>query len=302
MLNKVEITEVCPRDGFQNVKEFIPTDKKIEIAKRLMDAGFKEMEVVSFVSPKWIPQMADAAEVVEELDKYRKEKGLDVKFIGLAPNAKGVSNAVKSKVDGIVCPISVTEKHNLSNVNRTREQSFKDMEEMINTYEGLDVTVGLACTFISPFPNDPVSIDDIKRMSERAYKIGAKKVVLADTVGTASPLVVDDILSKLKGEYDFDKVSLHLHDTAGFALMNAMIGVKHGFIKYESAAGGLGGCPFAPGAAGNVATEDLLNLFKQMNIETNIDFDIVLNAVDKIKDYVEADIVSHMYPYCRNQR
>lgn len=302
MLNKVEITEVCPRDGFQNVKEFIPTDKKIEIAKRLMDAGFKEMEVVSFVSPKWIPQMADAAEVVEELDKYRKEKGLDVKFIGLAPNAKGVSNAVKSKVDGIVCPISVTEKHNLSNVNRTREQSFKDMEEMINTYEGLDVTVGLACTFISPFPNDSVSIDDIKRMSERAYKIGAKKVVLADTVGTASPLVVDDILSKLKGEYDFDKVSLHLHDTAGFALMNAMIGVKHGFIKYESAAGGLGGCPFAPGAAGNVATEDLLNLFKQMNIETNIDFDTVLNAVDKIKDYVEADIVSHMYPYCRNQR
>lgn len=302
MLNKVEITEVCPRDGFQNVKEFIPTDKKIEIAKRLMDAGFKEMEVVSFVSPKWIPQMADAVEVVEELDKYRKEKGLDVKFIGLAPNAKGVSNAVKSKVDGIVCPISVTEKHNLSNVNRTREQSFKDMEEMINTYEGLDVTVGLACTFISPFPNDPVSIDDIKRMSERAYKIGAKKVVLADTVGTASPLVVDDILSKLKGEYDFDKVSLHLHDTAGFALMNAMIGVKHGFIKYESAAGGLGGCPFAPGAAGNVATEDLLNLFKQMNIETNIDFDTVLNAVDKIKDYVEADIVSHMYPYCRNQR
>ena len=302
MLNKVEITEVCPRDGFQNVKEFIPTDKKIEIAKRLMDAGFKEMEVVSFVSPKWIPQMADAAEVVEELDKYRKEKGLDVKFIGLAPNAKGVSNAVKSKVDGIVCPISVTEKHNLSNVNRTREQSFKDMEEMINTYEGLDVTVGLACTFISPFPNDPVSIDDIKRMSERAYKIGAKKVVLADTVGAASPLVVDDILSKLKGEYDFDKVSLHLHDTAGFALMNAMIGVKHGFIKYESAAGGLGGCPFAPGAAGNVATEDLLNLFKQMNIETNIDFDTVLNAVDKIKDYVEADIVSHMYPYCRNQR
>lgn len=302
MLNKVEITEVCPRDGFQNVKEFIPTDKKIEIAKKLMDAGFKEMEVVSFVSPKWIPQMADAAEVVEELDKYRKEKGLDVKFIGLAPNAKGVSNAVKSKVDGIVCPISVTEKHNLSNVNRTREQSFKDMEEMINTYEGLDVTVGLACTFISPFPNDPVSIDDIKRMSERAYKIGAKKVVLADTVGTASPLVVDDILSKLKGEYDFNKVSLHLHDTAGFALMNAMIGVKHGFIKYESAAGGLGGCPFAPGAAGNVATEDLLNLFKQMNIETNIDFDTVLNAVDKIKDYVEADIVSHMYPYCRNQR
>ena len=302
MLNKVEITEVCPRDGFQNVKEFIPTDKKIEIAKKLMDAGFKEMEVVSFVSPKWIPQVADAAEVVEELDKYRKEKGLDVKFIGLAPNDKGVSNAVKSKVDGIVCPISVTEKHNLSNVNRTREQSFKDMEEMINTYEGLDVTVGLACTFISPFPNDPVSIDDIKRMSERAYKIGAKKVVLADTVGTASPLVVDDILSKLKGEYDFDKVSLHLHDTAGFALMNAMIGVKHGFIKYESAAGGLGGCPFAPGAAGNVATEDLLNLFKQMNIETNIDFDTVLNAVDKIKDYVEADIVSHMYPYCRNQR
>ncbi len=300
MLKHVEITEVCPRDGFQNVKDFINTEKKIEIAKTLIDAGFKEMEVVSFVSPKWIPQMADASEVVEELDKYRKDNNINIKFIGLAPNAKGISNAMKTKVDGIVCPISVTEKHNLSNVNRTIDESFQDLENIINTYDGIDVTVGLACTFISPFPNDPISIDNIKRMSERAYKIGAKKVVLADTVGTASPLIVEHILSNLKGEYDFDKVALHLHDTSGFALMNALIGIKYGFIKYESAAGGLGGCPFAPGAAGNVATEDLLNCFKEMNIETNIDFDKVLSAVDIIKENVNAKIVSHMYPYHRS--
>ena len=302
MISKVEITEVCPRDGFQNVKDFIATDKKIEIAKTLIDSGFKEMEIVSFVSPRWIPQMADAADVVNELDKYRREKNIDIKFIGLAPNAKGVENAVKTGVDGIVCPISVTEKHNLSNVNRTIDESFKDLERTIKTYEGIDVTVGLACTFISPFPDDPISVDNIKRMSERAYNIGARKVVLADTVGTASPAVVESILSQLSGEYDFDKVSLHLHDTAGFALINAMIGVKHGFVKYESSAGGLGGCPFAPGAAGNVASEDILNLFKEMGIETGVDFDKVLIAVDKIKESVNASIVSHMYPFCRNQR
>ena len=302
MINKVEITEVCPRDGFQNVKDFIDTGKKIEIAKTLIDAGFKEMEVVSFVSPKWIPQMADAAEVVYELDKYRKENNIDVKFIGLAPNAKGVANAMKTNVDGIVCPISVTEKHNISNVNRTIDESFNDIEKIFREYEGIDVTIGLACTFISPFPNDLISVDNIKRMSERAYKLGAKKVVLADTVGTASPCVVENILSSLKGEYDFDKVSLHLHDTAGFALINALIGIRHGFYKFESASGGLGSCPFAPGAARNVATEDILNLFNSIDIDTGINFDKVFEAVDKIKENVNANIVSHMYSFHRNRK
>ena len=139
-------------------------------------------------------------------------------------------------------------------------------------------------------------------MSEKAYKIGVRKIVLADTVGIASPMVVNSMLSQLSGEYDLDKVALHFHDTAGFALMNAMIGIKHGFIKYEAAAGGLGGCPFAPGAAGNVATEDMLNLFKEVGIETNVNLDMLLKGVDKIKEYVNTEIVSHMYPFCRNNK
>ena len=297
MYKNIEITEVGPRDGFQNVKEWIPTEAKIEIAKTLVDAGFSEMELVSFISPKWIPQMADAADVVKELVSYRRKTGAKITFIGLAPNPKGIDNAMKTDIDAIVCPISVSERHNKSNVNRTREESFKELEEAMVRHNGINVTVGLATTFGSPYPGEKILTEDIIRMAERAFDIGASKVVLADTVGNGDPVHIDEVLTEVKKYIDLDKCSFHLHDTMGLALANTLVGLKHGIKKYEAAVGGLGGCPFAPGAAGNVSTEDLLHMFSAMGIETEISFDKEMEAVGLVEKYVKAPIVSHMHSY-----
>ncbi len=304
MYKDIRILEVCPRDGFQNVKTFIPTDKKIEIAKSLMDAGFEEMEMTSFISPKWIPQMADSAEVVSELRKYQKENKLNTFFTVLAPNPKGVENASKCDIDGITYPISVSERHNKENVNRTREQSFKELEELIKKYDNLHFTVGLATVFGSPYLGEKIQIDDIIKMAVKAFEIGANRVVVSDTVGNGNPDFVEEVLETLKDYVDFDRLNMHLHDTFSLSLTNTLIGLKHGIKVFETAAGGLGGCPFAPGAAGNVATEDVLNLFDIMGIKTTVEYNIndLYKAIGLIKKYVDAPIVSHAYKFyeCNN--
>ena len=299
MQREVKIIEVCPRDGFQNVKTFIPTEQKIEITKKLMDCGFEEMEVVSFVSPKWIPQMADAAEVLAEIKKYRVEKGYSCKFLGLAPNARGISNAVAAGVDGVIYPISAIERHNLENVNRTREESFSDLREKIQEYGGeIEFNVGLACALGSPYgKSDPVIKEDVFRMAEYALKIGVNHITIPDTAGNASPVFVGEIFSELKKYVDYSRVNLHVHDSLGRALVNTVVALEHGITNFESAAAGLGGCPFAPGAAGNVATEDLISLFDSLHIETGIQLRNVLDAVDCIGNYVDAPIVSHTHHY-----
>lgn len=296
-MNDINIVEVCPRDGFQNVKTIINTETKIEIIKILIDAGFKEIEIASFVSPKWIPQMADAVEVIEEIDIYRKVNGISVELLGLAPNIKGVDNAMKTSIDGINYPISVSELHNKSNVNRTRAESFSELKEIIEKYKGINVNLGLATTFGSPYEGDKIIIDDIISMTEKAFNIGVRKVILSDTVGIGNPNVVDEVLEGLKRYVDLDKISLHLHDTMGMALANTLVGLRHGIKNFESSAGGLGGCPFAPGAAGNIATEDLLNMLNLMGKKTGIDLRKVLNATELISNKVDSRLASRVYSY-----
>ena len=293
----VGITEVCPRDGFQNVKTFIPTEHKIEIIKDLLAAGFRSMEVVSFVSPKWIPQMADAAEVLAEIKKHRAEKGYAAEFIALAPNPRGVRLAAEAGAEAVVYPISVIERHNLDNVNRSREQSFDELSQLIKEHAGLNFYVGLACALGSPYPDEKVDKDDLFRMASRAMEIGAKHIVVADTAGNASPTFVDEVLKDLRKFIDYRLVSFHLHNTLGLSLANTLVALKHGIRTFESAAGGLGGCPFAPGAAGNIATEDLLNMFELMGLKTGLDQSLVLKAVGRIARQVQAPIVGHAYHY-----
>jgi len=299
MYDNIRIIEVGPRDGFQNVKKFIPTEQKIEIAEALMNAGFEEMELTSFISPKWIPQMADAAEVISELRHFQKEKGLKTVFAVLAPNPKGVENASKCDIDCISYPISVSERHNKENVNRTREQSFEELAELIKEHGNLDFTVGLATSFGSPYLGEEIKTDDVVRMAVKAFDVGATSVVVADTVGNGNPDFVDKTLEALKGYVDFDKLHMHLHDTFGLSLTNTIIGLKHGIKVFESAAGGLGGCPFAPGAAGNVATEDVLNLFDLMGVKTTFEYDIkeLYRGIGLIDKYVDAPIISHAYKF-----
>ncbi|MDD5906031.1 MAG: hydroxymethylglutaryl-CoA lyase [Clostridiales bacterium] len=298
MNKNIEIIEVCPRDGFQNVKTPITTEHKLEIVKQLMDCGFQQMEVASFVSPKWLPQMADAAEVVAGAKKYRDEKNYHCKLIGLAPNSRGIDNAVAAGVDAIMVPISAIERHNRDNVNRTREDSFAELEKKIQEYSDMEFTVGLACALGSPYgPSDPVIKDELFQMVTHCQEIGVKHITIPDTVGNGTPLFVEEIFSELNKYVDYSMISLHLHDSLGRSLVNTMVALNHGITQFESAAGGLGGCPYAPGAAGNVATEDLITFFESLNIDPGIALDDVFRAVGSIAQYVDAPVVSHAYQF-----
>lgn len=289
---RAEILEVCPRDGFQNVKEFIHTKDKIEIVKKLVDAGFKRIEIGSFVSPKAIPQMADSKHVVSAAKEY--VKGKDVKLIGLVPNTRGVEDAIAAGVDQITYVISVSEKHNMSNVRRTVSESMEQYEDLIREYKwDVDFRLGLATTFGCPF-GEIISLERVSKMCSWALELGTVEILMADTVGLGNPKKVDEIMGPIVKEFGPERFIMHLHDTRGLALSNTIIAMQHGVNKFESATGGLGGCPFAPGASGNIATEDLYYMFKAIGIETNINIDKVYEAIDIMKTCVKADIKSHL--------
>ena len=288
----VEILEVCPRDGFQNIKDFIATEDKIAIIEKLIDANFKRIELGSFVSPKAIPQMADTKKIVAAAKKYAA--GKDIKFVALVPNARGVESAIEAGVDQITYVISASESHNKANVNRSVAESMEQYEALIKQYKGdIDFRLGLATTFGCPFGDD-VKIERIKKMCNWAFELGTVEILMADTVGLGNPKKVSAIMDVLVREFGSNNFVMHLHDTRGLALANTLTAMQYGITKYESAAGGLGGCPFAPGASGNSATEDLYYMLNEMGIETNIDIEKVYEAIQLIKSKVNTNIVSHI--------
>ena len=292
---RATIIEVGPRDGFQNVKDFIETEDKVEIIKKMIDGGIKKIEVTSFVHPKWIPQTKDAAQVVKEIKEYAK--GKDVELIALVPNKYGAIKAREAGVDTITYVISASMAHNKANVNRTIDESFLELEEIAGDLGGMDLRLGIATTFGCPFDED-VPVSRIIEMAERGLRMGAKSILLADTIGSADPLMVKRILSQTVKHLDPGKLVIHFHDTRGMALVNTMVALEEGITSFESAAGGLGGCPFAPGAAGNVATEDLLNMLHSMGVETGVSYSGVMDVVELIKKSVNSPIVSHMSKLC----
>jgi isopropylmalate/homocitrate/citramalate synthase len=261
----------------------------------LIDAGFKAIEATSFVSPKWVPQMSDSAKVLTELKAYKESKNSNVDLIVLAPNTKGVENAVEVGAEKILMPISVIEKHNLDNVHRTREQSFEELSNLTKRYSNVEFCIGLACALGSPYQDIPVVEEDIYFMAEKAFKVGGKGISLSDTVGNGNPEFVEKVISKLKNYVDLNKVSLHLHDTYSLAITNTLVGINNGISHFESSAAGLGGCPFAPGAAGNVATEDVLKVFEILGIKNDIKEEYLYKAIECIDKYVDVPILSRAY-------
>lgn len=292
----VEIIEVCPRDGFQNVKDFIKTEDKIEIIKKLVDVGYKKIEITSFVNPKWIPQMIDAADVVAEIKNYTKDK--DVELMGLIPNKRGATNAEATGIDWISYVVSVSEKHNMANVNRTVEQSMAEFEEIVGDKKGMKVRLGIATALGCPF-GEEIKTEKIISMAEKGLKLGADSILIADTVGLGNPVLVDRVLGEMKKYIDMDKICMHLHDTRGLSLAHTLVAMNHGVKVFESAAGGLGGCPFAPGASGNCATEDLANMLMGMRVDINLNIEELNKAIDLIKQKVNSPIVSHMNSLCK---
>lgn len=290
----VQIIEVGPRDGFQNIETFIPTSVKLEVIDTLVSAGFKKIQTTSFVHPKAIPQMRDAAEIARKVTETYK----DVAFSALVPNFHGAKAAREAGIREISCVISASESHNKANIRRTVDESFQELEKIREAFGELTIKLDVATAFGCPFEKE-VPVGQVTTMMERAYALGVDQVFLCDTIGVANPAQMERVLTAVGKAYPDKAVGLHLHDTRGMGLANALVAVQNGFTLFETAVGGLGGCPFAPGAAGNTASEDLVNMMETMGVATGIDLERLINAANLVKKTIKPELTSHMANVCQ---
>lgn len=295
-VKKVNIVEVGPRDGFQNMKTKIPTETKMKTIELLLASGIQQMELTSFVNPKYIPQMYDSKEVAEA---FVKNNPTGASLFALVPNARGAENALAAGIDTVTYVISASEDHNMNNVKRTVAESCENLNALAQSHPELNIRLDVATSFGCPFRGD-VSIDEILTVTEAGIAAGVKEIILCDTIGVANPNLVRKVASAVKEKYDIP-IGLHLHDTRGMGLACTVAGLDVGIDTFEASVGGLGGCPFAPGAAGNTATEDLLNMLMMMDIETGVDFDKYMEAVKYVRDNIQNVLTGRMINVCYNQ-
>ena len=281
-IKKVKITEVGPRDGFQSEKTILKTEDKIDVINHLIDAGYQRIEVSSFVSPKAIPQLADAETILNKVKRNSKST-----LAALVPNAKGALRAVEAKLDEIVVFLSASESHNKKNVNRTVKESLQGFKEIadIAGKNNIPVQGDIATAFGCPFEGN-VSSKKLVDISKEYKLMGFKGVTLGDTTGMATPPVVTNAINAIRDNVPDFEITLHFHNTRGVGLANVMTGLNQGISDYESCFGGMGGCPFAPNATGNICSEDLIYLLHEMGIETGIDLDQLINIAKKVESLV----------------
>lgn len=285
---KVKVREVVLRDGIQNIKEFIPTATKVEILNKLVDCGFEIIEVTSFVHPKWVPQLRDAEEVVRQAQKSDKTQ-----YVALVPNAKGVERAIKcGGLDGVGITMAVSESHNLKNVGMSRKDSMKQVKLAFDlaTEAGLEFVGGTSVAFGCPMEG-MVPFKELLWVVENYVDIGVKTVRLGDTTGMANPRQVGEYMEKLTTQFPEIEFNLHLHDTRGMGLANVLAGLQAGVTFIDGAIGGLGGCPYAPAATGNIDTIEIVHMLHQMGIETGID----LNRLIEVGRFVESVMGRQLY-------
>jgi hydroxymethylglutaryl-CoA lyase len=265
----VSVREVAPRDGLQN-EEPIPTDNKVRLIDALSRTGVKRIEAVSFVHPKAIPQMADADEVWA-----RAWHNPDVRYSALIPNTRGAERAIKAGFREIEVVVSASDTHNRRNLNRSTEDSLDDIAGLIPLVHdaGATLEVIVATSFGCPFEGD-IAPDRVASIVERVRADGADRVAFGDTTGMATPRRVRDLLSAVRPEL------LHFHNTRGTGLANVLTALELGVTEFDASVGGIGGCPYAPGASGNIATEELVHMLEDMGIDTGIDLDELIRVAE----------------------
>jgi len=278
----VNVTEVGPRDGFQMEKQFIPTDVKIELVNALARCGIRRMEVTSFVSPKAIPQMQDGAQVIAGVDR-----SLGINLAALVPNPKGAENAVKAGVDEMVIFLSASESHNRSNVNRTIDESLDGFKTVMEVAKVAKISLrgAIAVSFGCPFEGN-VPPERVKKIVDRLLELGVNGITLGDTTGMATPVVVSALCEAILKSYPKLDLALHFHNTRGIGLVNVYHALQMGLTNFESSLAGLGGCPFAPDATGNICTEDLVYMLHELNIETGIDLRALLGVARRAEQVI----------------
>lgn len=285
---KINVMEVGPRDGFQNLKQILPTEKKLEIIDGVIEAGIKEVEIASFVSPKAVPQMADARELAARC----VEKHPEVKFWALVPNLRGAQTAWESGIRNVVYIISLSETHNQKNVRRSHEESFADLARLMEACPGLNICVGIPTVFGCPFEGIPEP-ERAAAFVRRIWDMGIRTVNLADTIGIADPRQVRELVRAVRDALPECDIQIHIHDTRNMGMVNTLAAIECGVVNVQSTLGGLGGCPFAPGASGNTATEDLVFMLNRMGYDTGVDFDKLLAVSKYQRSFVEGIYSGH---------
>ncbi|WJQ01717.1 hydroxymethylglutaryl-CoA lyase [Geobacillus stearothermophilus] len=279
---KVTIKEVGPRDGLQNEATPIATADKIAWINLLSETGLSYIEVTSFVHPKWIPQLADAVEVAAGI---RRKAG--VTYAALVPNEKGLERALGAGVDEVGVFMSASETHNQKNINKTIAATFPVLEAAVKTAKQAGKTVrGYVSTVFGCPYEGPVAVDQVLMVADRLLAMGVDELSLGDTIGVATPKQVEEVLAIVLRRFPADRIAMHFHDTRGTALANILVSMEMGITTFDSSLGGLGGCPYAPGASGNVATDDLVYMLHGMGIETGIDVEQLTKAALFIRDKI----------------
>ncbi len=271
--SEVEIIEVGPRDGLQNEPNPITTEQKKELISQLSKTGISRMETASFAHPKWVPQMADS----EEIANYCNELGIT--YVALTPNAKALERAIQVKAPQIALFIGASSEFNKKNINKTTSESLIECESMVTRAKdaGMFIRAYISMAFTCPYQGH-VSFDEVKYVCDRFVGLGVDEIDVGDTNGQANPKMVYERFSRLRDLYPDATYVGHFHDTEKMALANVIAAMQAGVTKFDSSIGGLGGCPYSPGATGNVATEELVNMLMRMGCETQINYQELLKV------------------------
>lgn len=284
----VRLFEVGVRDGLQNEKEIVPTHIKVELIERLVEAGVTAIEAGSFVSPKWVPQMADTADVMAGIKRHD-----GIIYSVLTPNMKGYEGAVASKADEIEIFSGASEIFSQKNINCSIEESLLRFQPVVDAAkkDGIPVRASVSCAFGSPF-GEEISATKVAEVSKRLYDMGAYEISIADTIGVGTPIKTRQVLEAVAEVIPLDVIGVHFHDTYGQALANLHAALEIGITRLDSSVAGLGGCPYAPGATGNVASEDIVYMLDGMGIETGIDLKRLVKTAWFISDFLGRPPVS----------
>lgn len=290
----VHVVEVGPRDGLQNEKVTIPTEAKIDYITALADAGLRTIEAGAFVSPKWVPQMADTAEVYRDIPK---DPGVD--YPVLVPNMKGLERAIEASVKSIAIFTAASETFNKRNINMSIDESFSNYAPVATRAraEGMRVRGYVSTAFGCPYEGD-VAPEKVLEVCARLLDLGCYEVSVGDTIGVGTPVQVQGVIGILLQVIPASKLAMHFHDTRGTALANTLAALEMGIPTFDASSGGLGGCPYAPGASGNMATEDLVYMLEKMGIDTAVDLNLLVAASQIIAPYLDHPLPGRYLQAC----
>nr|WP_121662312.1 hydroxymethylglutaryl-CoA lyase [Metabacillus litoralis] len=285
----VSIKEVGPRDGLQNEKKCISTEDKIQWINQLSHTGLSYIEITSFVHPKWIPALADAYSVAKGIKRVE-----GVTYAALVPNQKGLEKALDANIDEVSIFLSASETHNRKNINKSINETLAVLSDVVqeSLTSGKSVRGYISTVFGCPYEGR-VSLQKTMSICEELFEMGVYEVSLGDTIGVATPKQVQEVTNEMLKRFHSDKLAMHFHDTRGTALANVTASLCLGITRFDSSIGGLGGCPYAPGASGNVATDDLLYMLEGMEIVTGLSKDKIHNAALFIQERIGRSLASH---------